>query len=102
MKKISTAKIKNQAAKKKVTIGMDLGDRSSRYCLLDEEGVVIGEESQSAEPWIFFPAQFPQFSREYDLRELFVCNGNGKRCDHGVVFTWGAEGPGFKSRQPDQ
>ncbi len=45
MKKISTAKIKSQAANKKVTIGMDLGDRSSRYCLLDEEGVVIGEGS---------------------------------------------------------
>lgn len=45
MKKISTAKIKNQASNKKVTIGMDLGDRSSRYCLLDEEGVVIGEAS---------------------------------------------------------
>ena len=45
MKKISTAKIKSQAANKKVTIGMDLGDRSSRYCLLDEEGVVIGEAS---------------------------------------------------------
>jgi activator of 2-hydroxyglutaryl-CoA dehydratase len=43
LKKISTTKVKNQAAKKKVTIGMDLGDRSSRYCLLDEEGVVIGE-----------------------------------------------------------
>ena len=45
MKKISTAKIKSQAAKKKVTIGIDLGDRSSRYCLLDEEGVVIIEGS---------------------------------------------------------
>src|SRR5450759_802299 len=45
VKKISTAKIKSQAAKKKVTIGIDLGDRSSRYCLLDEEGVVIGEAS---------------------------------------------------------
>jgi transposase len=43
VKKISTAKIKSRAAKKKVTIGMDLGDRTSRYCLLDEEGVVIGE-----------------------------------------------------------
>ena len=40
MKKISTAKIKSQAAKKKVTVGIDLGDRSSRYCLLDEEGLV--------------------------------------------------------------
>jgi Transposase len=45
VRKISTAKIKSQAANKKVTIGMDLGDRSSRYCLLDEEGVVIGEAS---------------------------------------------------------
>jgi transposase len=50
LKKISTAKIKSQAAKKKVTVGMvtvgiDLGDRTSRYCLLDEEGVVIGEAS---------------------------------------------------------
>jgi transposase len=45
VKKISTAKIKSQAAKKKVTIGIDLGDRSSRYCLLDEEGVVIIEGS---------------------------------------------------------
>jgi transposase len=45
LKKISTAKIKSQAAKKKVTVGIDLGDRTSRYCLLDEEGVVIGEAS---------------------------------------------------------
>src|SRR6202049_1354990 len=45
LKKISTAKIKSQAAKKKVTVGIDLGDRTSRYCLLDEEGVVIGESS---------------------------------------------------------
>jgi transposase len=45
VKKISTTKIKSQVANKKVTIGMDLGDGSSRYCLLDEEGVVIGEAS---------------------------------------------------------
>ena len=45
MKKISTAKISSQAAKKKVTVGIDLGDRTSRYCLLDEEGVVITEAS---------------------------------------------------------
>mgnify|MGYP001467936937 CR=1 FL=1 len=43
MKKISTGKTKSQAAKKKVTVGIDLGDRSSRYCLLDEEGVVIAQ-----------------------------------------------------------
>jgi transposase len=45
VKKIRTAKIKSQAVNKKVTIGMDLGDRTSRYCLLDEEGVVIAEAS---------------------------------------------------------
>ena len=45
MKKTSTARIKSQAASKKATIGMDMGDRSSRYCLLDDEGVVIAEAS---------------------------------------------------------
>jgi len=45
VKKINTAKIKSQATTKKVTIGMDLGDRTSRYCLLDEGGVVITEAS---------------------------------------------------------
>ena len=37
MKKLAL-QIKSHAANKKVTMGMDLGDRSSRYCLLDEEG----------------------------------------------------------------
>ena len=30
--------------KPKLTIGMDLGDRSSRYCLLDEAGEVLLEQ----------------------------------------------------------
>jgi predicted NBD/HSP70 family sugar kinase len=29
----------------KLTIGMDLGDRSTRYCVLDEAGEVILERS---------------------------------------------------------
>ena len=45
MKKISTAKTKSQATNRKVTIGMDLADRSSRYCVLNEEGEVIAEAS---------------------------------------------------------
>jgi transposase len=45
VKKISTAKAKSQATNRKVTIGMDLGDRSSRYCVLNEEGEVIAEGS---------------------------------------------------------
>ena len=47
MEKISTAKMKRQVAArtKKWTIGMDLGDRSSRYCVLNENGDVIAEGS---------------------------------------------------------
>lgn len=48
MKKHSTVK-KAAAARKTsrghVTIGMDLGDRSSRYCVLDEQGEVVAEKS---------------------------------------------------------
>ncbi len=34
-----------RAQKRKFTIGMDLGDRSSRYCVLDEQGEVVQEGS---------------------------------------------------------
>jgi transposase len=44
VKKNNIAKRKRQAAKK-LTVGIDLGDRSSRYCILDEEGDVISEGS---------------------------------------------------------
>jgi hypothetical protein len=30
-------------ARQSVTIGMDLGDRNSRYCLLSDEGEILGE-----------------------------------------------------------
>lgn len=30
---------------KQLTIGMDLGDRTSRYCVLDQEGEVLFEGS---------------------------------------------------------
>ena len=33
------------AARRSLTIGMDLGDKSSRWCLLDEEGAVVDEGS---------------------------------------------------------
>lgn len=50
MKKDSTGRQKrNQGQKKtltgKLTIGLDLGDRSSRYCVLNEEGEVVSEGS---------------------------------------------------------
>jgi transposase len=56
MKKHSTAKksvekvskgerkqIQQSARKQRLTVGIDLGDRSSRYCILDEAGEVVSE-----------------------------------------------------------
>ena len=33
--------IRRMAAKQKLTIGIDLGDQSSRYCILDEGAEVV-------------------------------------------------------------
>src|ERR1700721_3948560 len=52
MKKISTAaakQIKN-ISEQKLTIGFDLGDRSSWYCVLDEQGEVLLEQRVSTHP----------------------------------------------------
>lgn len=35
--------IREVAAKQRLTIGLDLGDRTSRYCILDEAGEVVSE-----------------------------------------------------------
>jgi hypothetical protein len=46
MKKGSTAalrQVRNLSAQK-LTIGLDLGDRSSRYCVLDETGAIVREQ----------------------------------------------------------
>src|SRR6266496_1017770 len=52
MKKISTARAKQirNISGQKLTIGLDLGDRSSWYCLLDEVGEVLREEKLSTTP----------------------------------------------------
>src|SRR5713226_6415516 len=52
MKKISTvATNRNEIFKEpKLTIGLDLGDRSSHYCILDETGNVILEHSLPTTP----------------------------------------------------
>ena len=46
MKKISTAAAKQNRnfSEQKLTIGLDLGDRSSWYCVLDEAGEVLLEQ----------------------------------------------------------
>jgi transposase len=35
---------KAKRAKQSFTIGMDLGDRNSRYCLLSDEGEILEED----------------------------------------------------------
>jgi transposase len=52
MKKISTvaAKQNRNFSQPKLTIGLDLGDRSSWYCLLDEVGEVLQERKLSTTP----------------------------------------------------
>ena len=47
MKKVSTVVAKqrrNLSRQQQLTIGLDLGDRSSYYCVLDESGAVISEQ----------------------------------------------------------
>ena len=51
MKKSSTAKAAiNKNFNQKLTIGLDLGDRSSWYCVLDEAGEVISEQKLGTTP----------------------------------------------------
>jgi activator of 2-hydroxyglutaryl-CoA dehydratase len=52
MKKVSTAaaKARKNCSQSKLTIGLDLGDRSSWYCLLDEAGEVMQEQKLGTSP----------------------------------------------------
>jgi hypothetical protein len=52
MKKVSTAAAKatKKFSQPKQTIGLDLGDRSSWYCLLDEVGEVLREQKLGTTP----------------------------------------------------
>src|SRR3954469_19313167 len=52
MKKVSTvaAKASRKNSQQKLTIGLDLGDRSSWYCILDEAGRVLLEQRVSTTP----------------------------------------------------
>ena len=52
MKKISTAATLTieKVAGLKLTIGLDLGDRSSWYCVLDESGQILLEQKVSTTP----------------------------------------------------
>ena len=52
MKKVSTAATKQSKnfSEQKLTIGLDLGDRSSWYCVLDATGSVLPEQRLSTTP----------------------------------------------------
>jgi transposase len=52
MKKISTVAVKQTRnfREQKLTIGLDLGDRSSWYCVLDEAGEVVLEQKLGTTP----------------------------------------------------
>jgi transposase len=52
MKKVSTAAAKQirNFSEQRLTIGLDLGDRSSWYCVLDEAGQVVLEQRLSTTP----------------------------------------------------
>jgi len=50
MKKISTTTAEELRKMQKLTIGLDLGDRSSWYCVLDESGTAVLEQRLSTTP----------------------------------------------------
>ena len=50
MKKISTRTARAFRKMQKLTIGLDLGDRSSWYCVLDESGAAVLEQRLGTTP----------------------------------------------------
>src|ERR1700738_3549908 len=85
MKKISTMQVfSNEILKEqKLTIGMDLGDRWSFYCILDEAGRIILEQKVPTTP----EAMKQTFSRIPQSRIAMgkpVVNGAGTRSDRGA------------------
>ena len=52
MKRLSTvaAKQSRNVSQPRLTIGLDLGDRSSWYCVLDEAGAIVREQKLGTTP----------------------------------------------------
>jgi len=50
MKKVTTAATNKVQKSRRVTIGLDLGDRSSHYCVLDETGRILVESKICTSP----------------------------------------------------
>ena len=80
MKKVSTAALKpiRNFSQAKLTIGLDLGDRSSWYCLLDEVGEVLREQKLGTSPKA--------------MREVFGSIARSRiALETGMHSPWGAE-----------
>src|SRR5437762_11268208 len=50
MKKLTTAATNWMGKQERLTIGLDLGDRSSHYCVLDESGRIVRESKTATSP----------------------------------------------------
>ena len=50
MKKLTTTTANATSKQQKLTIGLDLGDRSSHYCVLDESGRILTESKTATNP----------------------------------------------------
>ena len=64
MKKVSTTATKQSRnfSEQKLTIGLDLGERFSHYCVLDESGRILGESKTTTSP-IAMEAAFGRMAR---------------------------------------
>ena len=86
MKKVSTAAVKatKNFSQPKLTIGLDLGDRSSWYCLLDEVGEVLLEQKLGTTPnamqEVFGGSASTFFLCRCALAKAGVCANSRARC----------------------
>ena len=87
MKKVSTAAAKQirNYSQPKLTIGLDLGDRSSWYCLLDEVGEVLREQKLGTTPKAMKEAfgAMPRCRIALETGNAFAVFGFGIRFDGG-------------------
>ena len=81
MKKIGTVAVKQNRnfRERKLTIGLDLGDRSSWYCVLDEAGEVVLEQRLGTTP----KAMKEVFGDPY-LRTLLVQGAQPRGVQHAL------------------
>ena len=83
MKKVSTAVSKGTKnfPEQKLTIGLDLGDRSSWYCVLDEAGEVLLEERVSTTPKVM------AINANFQLSFCFGSEGAAQAAQHSAEIA---------------